>query len=185
MSSDRSLDAVGDSTFSRLFWIACVTEYLSAWVFLADASGYWAWTALPVPEAGSLGISRSCLLDSEQFVAAKAVPSVRVSWMSETAALLFVLLSGRSYHAAFSCFALRAPSIFVFAARQPLSCPPHASEIGEAYLISPSAVLGVDSPYRRLLPFPWIGPDCFPQTEIYLYWLILCELPRLSFRWIS
>jgi len=86
--------------------------------------------------AGSLGISRSCLLDSEQFGAAKEVPSVRVSWMSETAILLFVsseLLSGRSYHAAFRCSASRAP------------CPPRASEIGEAYLISPSAVLGVDS----------------------------------------
>jgi len=87
--------------------------------------------------------------------------------MSETAILLFVsseLLSGRSYHAAFRCSASRAPSIFVPAARQPLSCPPHASEIGEAYLISPSAVQGVDSPHRRLLPFQYIGLNCFLQT---------------------
>jgi len=34
MSSDRPLDAVGDSTLSRLFWIACWTGYLSTWVFL-------------------------------------------------------------------------------------------------------------------------------------------------------
>jgi len=122
---------------------------------------------LPVPEAGSLGISKSCPLDSEQYGAAKAVPSVRVSWMSETAILLSVLsalLSGHSFHAAFRCSASRAPSIFVHVARQPLSCPPRASEIGEAYLISPSAVLGVDSPHRRLLPFQYIGPNCFLQT---------------------
>jgi len=97
----------------------------------------------------------------------KAVPSVRVSWMPETATLLLVLselLSGRSYHAAFRCSTLRAPSIFAHAARQPLSCPPHASEIGEACLIFLSALLGVDSPQRRFLPFPWIGPDFFLQT---------------------
>jgi len=98
--------------------------------------------------------------------AARAVPSVRDSWMSVTAILLFVLSelpSGRSYHAAFRCIS-RAPSIFVYAAHQPLSCPPRACEIGDAYLISISAVLGVDAPHRRLLTFQWIGPDCFPRT---------------------
>jgi len=40
MSSDRSLDAVGDLSPSRLFWIVFGMEYLSAWVFLTDASGY-------------------------------------------------------------------------------------------------------------------------------------------------
>jgi len=49
-------------------------------------------------------------------------------------------------------------------ARQPLSGPPCASEIGEACLISHSAVLGVDSPHRRLLSFQYTGPDCFLQT---------------------
>jgi len=95
---------------------------------------------------------------------AKAVNTVRVSWMLETAILLFVfseLLSGRSYHAAFRCSASRAPSIFVPSAR-------HAFEIGEAYLIFPSTVLGIDSPHRRLLPLQYISPDCFPQTGYHL-----------------
>jgi len=99
-------------------------------------------------------------------------------WMSETAILLFVsfeLLSGRSYHAAFCCSASRAPSTFSPAARQPLSCTPHASEFGEAYLISPSAVLGVDSPHLQLLPFQYTGPDCFLQTG---YLLVLADSVR-------
>jgi len=73
-------------------------------------------------------------------------------------------LSGRLYHAAFRCSASRAPSIFVPAARQPLSCPPRASDIREAYLIFLSAVLGVYSPLRRLLPFQYIDPNCFLRT---------------------
>jgi len=73
-------------------------------------------------------------------------------------------LGAHIYHAAFRCSALRAPSIFIRAARQPLSCPPHAFEIGEACLIFLSAVLGVDSPHRLLLLFQCIGPDWFPRT---------------------
>jgi len=66
--------------------------------------------------------------------------------------------------AAFRCSASRAPSIFVHVARQPLSCPLRASEIGEAYLIFLSAVLGVGSPLRRLLIFQYIDPNCFLRT---------------------
>jgi len=64
------------------------------------------------------------------------------------------LLSGRSCLAAFHCSALRAP----------LSCPPRASGIGEAYLIFHLVVRGVDSPYRRLLPIRLICPDYFLRT---------------------
>jgi len=133
MSSDRSLDAVGGSTPSRLFWIACVMENQTAWVFLAGASGYWACPALPVPKAESLDISRNCPWDSEQFGAALIPRCIS----------LLCLKSCR----------LAASKFFLY-----------ASEIGEACLISPSAVLGVDSPHRRLFPFQYTGPDCFLQT---------------------
>jgi len=66
----RLSNAVGDSTPLRFFWIACVTEYQSAWVFLTGVSGYWACPAFPVPEAGSLDISKNYPWDSEQFGAA-------------------------------------------------------------------------------------------------------------------
>jgi len=46
-----------------------------------------------------------------------------------------------------------------------LSCPPRASEIGKVYLIFLSEVLRVDSPRRRLLPFQYIGPNCFLRTR--------------------
>jgi len=74
------------------------------------------------------------------------------------------LLSGRSCLAAFHCSALSAPSTSVHAAGQPLSCPPRASCVGEAYLIFLLVVRGVDSPYRRLLSIRLIGPDCFLRT---------------------
>jgi len=74
------------------------------------------------------------------------------------------LLSMSCVTAAFRCSASRAPSIFVHVARQPLSCPLRASEIGEAYLIFLSAVLGVGSPLRRLLIFQYIDPNCFLRT---------------------
>jgi len=159
MSSDRSLDAVGDSTPSRLFWIDCVMEYQTRLRVLSRCI----WLLIMSCVTGSRG--------GVPWYLKKLSVGFRTVRGGEGSPFCSGLLGVGdcnsvicAYHVAFRCSALRAPSTFFPAARQSLICPPHASEIGEAYLISPSAALGVDSPHRRLLLFQYIGPDCFLQT---------------------